>query len=420
MTRPPIRVLHFADAHIGIETHGRIDPATGMNTRLLDFLHRLDDIIAFVQEHGVDLIIFAGDAFKTRTPTPTQQREFAFRMRDLSALAPVILLEGNHDLPQQDRKASSVEIYDTLRVPNVMLANTFELHVVETARGPVAVGCAPYPVRQRLMDGAATAGLSIAQIDQMVQHNLGMRLEELAEEADAVGPEVPRLLTGHFTVQGAVTGSERQIMLGRDIEVPLSVLADARWDYVALGHIHKHQNLTHGRPGTPPVVYSGSFERIDFGEEADTKGFCMVELARNATTWAFHQVDARPFVTLNADLRESETPTAEMVDQIERTNVRDAVVRIQVRLTPESAALFDEGSVRDALKRGGAHVIASLKPDIERTQRARLGTSPEQLSDQDLLERHLLAREFDEGTRQALHTLADAIFAARFDQKTGE
>ncbi len=35
---PPIRVLHFADIHIGMENYGRIDPGTGINTRVIDFL----------------------------------------------------------------------------------------------------------------------------------------------------------------------------------------------------------------------------------------------------------------------------------------------------------------------------------------------------------------------------------------------
>ncbi len=49
-----------------------------------------------------------------------------------------------------------------------------------------------------------------------------------------------------------------------------------------MGHIHKHQNLTRDREEAPPVIYSGSMERIDFGEEGDPKGFCWVELDRGS------------------------------------------------------------------------------------------------------------------------------------------
>ena len=99
-------------------------------------------------------------------------------------------------------------------------------------------------------------------------------------------------------------------MLGRDVQVLPSALADERWDYVALGHIHKHQDLSAGRKGVPPVVYSGSLERIDFGEENDPKGFCWVELERKQTHWKFHRVNARPFVTIRADLRAERRPDA--------------------------------------------------------------------------------------------------------------
>ncbi|MCA9886036.1 MAG: metallophosphoesterase, partial [Anaerolineae bacterium] len=93
-----MRVLHFADVHIGMENYGRTDAHTGLSSRVVDFLHRMDDMVDYAREHDVDLVIFAGDAFKTRTPSPTFQREFAWRIRDLAELAPVVMLVGNHDL----------------------------------------------------------------------------------------------------------------------------------------------------------------------------------------------------------------------------------------------------------------------------------------------------------------------------------
>lgn len=72
-----IRVLHFADIHIGMENYGKTDPQTGLSSRVVDFLRRMDTMIEMARERDVDLVIFAGDAFKTRAPNPTYQREFA-------------------------------------------------------------------------------------------------------------------------------------------------------------------------------------------------------------------------------------------------------------------------------------------------------------------------------------------------------
>jgi exonuclease SbcD len=404
----PIRVLHFADTHIGMENYGRTSPQTGLNSRVEDFIRRINEMIDYARDHEVDLVIFAGDAFKTRNPTPTYQREFAYCVRDLAALAPVVLLVGNHDLPPMAFKASSIEIYDTLAVPNVWVADGYEVRVIETRRGPVAVGAAPYPIRARLLEEAGTAGLTIAETDLEMKNTLGSILEGLAEDADQ--HDMPRLLTAHFTVDGAVWGSERSIMLGRDVSAPLSAVADPRWDYVALGHIHRHQNLTTGREDVPPVVYSGSIERIDFGEEGDPKGFCWVELQRGAARWQYEQLNGRPFVTLRANLRESTTPTQDVISLIQRHNVRDAVVRLILDMTPDVEAQFNEAMVRDALRQAGANFVAAIRKEVEHTVRARLGDSPEGLTDPQLLDRYLISKQVDEARRQQLLEAAEGIF----------
>lgn len=403
-----IRVLHFADTHIGMENYGKTDPQTGLSSRVVDFLHRMDEMIDYARQREVDLVIFAGDAFKTRSPNPTFQREFAHRVRDLSELAPTVLLVGNHDLPPTVLKASSIEIYETLAVPNVLVAADYELHIVETRRGPVAVGAAPYPIRSRLLEDRTATGMTIAETDTLLQEKLVVILEELAQEADL--QDMPRLLTAHFTVSGAVTGSERSIMLGRDVAVGLASLADPRWDYVALGHVHKHQNLTHGQAHLPPVVYSGSMERIDFGEEGDPKGFCWVELARGETRWEFILLEARSFITLRADLRDSKNPTDAVVKLMRKHVLEDAVVRLVLDMTPETESRLNENTLRDELKHAGVFQVASIRKQIEQPARARLGGSPEGLTHAELLEQYFISRELPEDRRRALLEAADAIF----------
>jgi hypothetical protein len=55
-----VRILHFADLHIGMENYGRLDPETGLNRRVVDFLERLDQVVDYAIEHAADLVIFAG------------------------------------------------------------------------------------------------------------------------------------------------------------------------------------------------------------------------------------------------------------------------------------------------------------------------------------------------------------------------
>ena len=116
----PIRMLHFADLHVGMENYGKIDPLTGTSSRVRDFLDRLDELIEHALQHEADLAVFAGDAFKSRDPNPTQQREFAQRIKRLADAMPTLLLVGNHDMPGMPSKASSVDIFQALDVPGAI------------------------------------------------------------------------------------------------------------------------------------------------------------------------------------------------------------------------------------------------------------------------------------------------------------
>jgi exonuclease SbcD len=401
----PIRLLHLADIHIGMENYGRIDPATGIHGRVLDFLRRFDEVIEYGLSHDVDLVIFAGDAFKTRDPSPTYQREFARRIKRLSdAGVPTILLVGNHDLPAMEKKATSLDIFRTLAVPNVTVGWRDEVFRIETRRGLVQVACVPYPMRQRLLARDEYRGKNLEELDRALTDIVGDIVRGLTAQLD---PAIPAVLAGHFTVGGAVFGSERSVMIGSDVVVLKSVLVDPAWDYVALGHIHKHQELNGG--AYPAIVYPGSLERIDFGEERDPKGFCWVELARGEARWQFVEVKARPFVTIWADACDSDNPTQVVLDEIAHKDVTDAVVRVSVKLRAHQETQLREKDIAAALK--GAGYIAAISKDVEREARTRLGgATPEGLSPLELLERYFEAKGMEpERTQQLLEAAKKVI-----------
>src|SRR6476620_8040972 len=103
-----MKIVHFADLHIGIENYSRPDPDTGLPSRLIDFRTAFDELVEYSLAERVDLVLFAGDAYKNREPSQTHQREFARRIRRLRAAGiPVFLLIGNHDLPNAVARANA-------------------------------------------------------------------------------------------------------------------------------------------------------------------------------------------------------------------------------------------------------------------------------------------------------------------------
>lgn len=395
-----IKLLHFADLHLGVELHGKFDPETSLNTRIRDFLRRLDEMVAYAKQGQADLVIFAGDAFKNRQPNPTLQREFALRILDLAAICPVILLVGNHDMPNILERAHSLEIYDVLGVPNVLVGQDYRLYTVETAAGRVQVATAPYPLRNLLLNDPRAQTANMKQLDEMLQSTLTLILRDFAVQAKQ-HPD-PRVLAGHFTVAGATFGTERGAMMGRDVAAALSEIADPAWDYVALGHIHKHQNLTAGMSGFPPVVYSGSLERVDFGEENDDKGFCWVNLERGNTSWKFVKVGARPFVTITADVRGLADPMAKILSSLRQQEVNEAIVRVLITADVETEAKIQDVAIQEALIQAGAQHIAGVQKEVDRPARRRLGASPEGLTQVQLLRHFLRAKGFGEARIEVL------------------
>src|SRR4030042_2421927 len=118
-----MKIVHFADLHLGVENYGRTDPATGLNSRLMDFLAAFDQLVDYCLENHVDLVVFCGDAYKTREPTQTQQREFARRINRLASSGiPVFLLIGNHDMPNAVGRATATALFATLTVKNVYVS----------------------------------------------------------------------------------------------------------------------------------------------------------------------------------------------------------------------------------------------------------------------------------------------------------
>lgn len=382
-----MRLIHFSDLHIGVENYGRVDPMTGLSTRLLDFLHAFDELVEFAISERIDAVIFAGDAYKNRDPSQTHQREFARRLARLSSEGiPVFLCVGNHDLPNALSRATSLDIFSVLQVAQVQVADRFGSYRLQTRSGPLQIIGVPWVTRSRMMTYDDLRNLSLAELNEALSDHLS---ERIAEECAELDPNVPAILAGHLTLSAATVGSERTMMLGSDPVIMKSTISGPGLDYVALGHIHKQQPLD----GSIPIAYCGSMQRVDFSEEHDLKGFYVVELdpsrprGDRVVAQTFREVRARSFVTVEVSPKQ-ENPTEEVVRAIERKAIADAVVRVQVHLSRAQLALLDDRSVREALR--PAYTVAAIAKDVSGDARPRLGElSVAEMTPIKILERYL-------------------------------
>jgi len=394
-----MKIIHFADLHLGVENYGRIDPATGLSTRLNDFLKVFDELVDYALDTKVDLVLFCGDAYKSREPTQTQQREFARRINRLATAGiPVVLLTGNHDLPNAIGRATAIEIFDTLSINNVYVANKPETFKITTPAGDVQVVAIPWLRRSALLAREDTKNLNMEQLNQKMQAAI---TEIISKKTDELDPAFPSILAAHLSIGSAKAGSESMMSIGQEPILLQSSVALPAYDYVALGHIHKHQEIE----GTPPIVYSGSLERIDFGEEKEDKGFYVVDIqtgadGRRKTTYKFHPVNSRRFLTVNVDIKDEEPdPTAIILGAIksQQEKINDAIVRLNISLPSSLESQLRNNDIKDALKDTQNFTIAR---DIQRESRTRLGAqSVEEIAPLDALKAYLETQQIT-GERQ--------------------
>jgi len=378
-----LKILHFADAHIDMVTQGRQDPVSGLPIRVLDFLKALDMIIDTAIAEKVDMVLFAGDAYKDRTPSPTYQREWGRRMMRLSeAGIPTLLLVGNHDLPPAIGRAHTLQEFETLQVPHVhVVARPYFLRPGDLENLPLQVIALPWVSRSGLMAALQLSGVRPSD----VYAEIGSRLNELVQSwLDEANPHLPIILAAHASVQSAQYGAERSVMLGNDVVLPGSMVRDTRLDYVALGHIHKAQNLNEGLH--PPVIYPGSIERVDFGEAEDDKFFVIAEIEKGKATVSWRRLEGRRFidrfVTIDTDKHLMQQVLAALPPVSE---LKDAVVRLVIEYPRELEPLLDEVALRRAAEPAlEFHLIR--KPRMEARLRLPENQTVSSLSPLELLE----------------------------------
>jgi exonuclease SbcD len=350
-----IKLLHLADVHIGMENYGRLNPETGLNTRLHDFLDTLDEAVTRAIADRVDAVVVAGDVYKSRDPSPTHQRELARRIVKLiRSDVHVVLVPGNHDTPMAAGRATSVDIFRELELPNVTVMRRMAAGRIETRSGPLQIVALPWLTRSTFMAHEEYKNLPLDELVQQMASMIDGALQQICADLD---PNTPAVLVGHAHVFGARVGAERLLTLGADPMLNTSVLDLPNVAYHALGHIHKHQTVV---SGPRSAVYAGSINRVDFSEEDEKKGFVLVELQNGKSDWEFVPVKARPFLTIRSEPL-TDAPTDEVVKTILKAGpkVDGAIVRLQLSGPRSRVHAIDEREVRRQL--AGAHFLIPIQ-----------------------------------------------------------
>lgn len=366
-----INILHLSDIHMGSGfSHGRINPETGCNTRLEDFVNTLGLCIDRAVSEPVDLVLFGGDAFPDATPPPYVQEAFARQFRRLAdAHIPTVMLVGNHDQHTQGQGGASLCIYRTLGVPGFVVGDRLATHRLQTRSGWIQIVTLPWLTRSTLLTRPESEGLSMGEVNQVLGERLRVALEGEIRQLD---PALPTILLAHVMVDTACYGAERFLAVGKGFTVPLTLLARDCFDYVALGHVHRHQVLC----PDPPVVYPGSIERVDFSEEKEDKGYVLVQLEKGKVKFEFCPLPVRAFRTLTVNLVDRKNPQSTLLKALKPDLIQNAVIRLIYQISSEQVEQIEPTTLHHALNAAHTYTIHSqLVSQLARPRLPELGVS---------------------------------------------
>ena len=345
-----MKIITFADAHIGISTYSTIDPKTNLNTRVLDSLNGIDQIINYAEENNIKYILFAGDMFKNALPSPTLVREINKRIK-ASAEKGIkwIIQDGNHDVSPLETAKSALDPLSTLKVENVEHTRFEKTYMIDNN------------IRVLVLPTYTTQ-------------------EEVENILSKYNDNIKTIVMGHFTSLNAKLND--WLIASNEDAIDIKIFQKPNILAVVLGHLHKHQILN----TNPLSYYCSSTIRTDFNEEHDKKGFVVLDIDNNYNvSYIFKEIKTQEFLSVKMDLVGEDDAQANIMAYLNyiKKDLIDKVVRVQLTLDKENN--IDDNEILEFLKNNNVSYIANISKIFDREQLIRNKDINEQITEEEAL-----------------------------------
>ena len=348
-----MKLLHTADWHLG-QTFFDYD-------RKVEHLVFLDWLKKQVREHGVDVLLVAGDVFDSPNPSAESQKMYYHFLRDVTTENPdlqIIIIAGNHDsaarleAPNPLLETMNVTVKGVVkRTPDGEI--DYEHLIVPLDKGGHCLAV-PY-LRQGDYPESATYA-------EGVQAMYKMLLDKIEDQ------NKPVIAMGHLQATGSEISendrAERTIIGGLECVSPEAF--DDGLAYTALGHLHRAQRVS----GRENVRYAGSPLPMSFAEKNNKQGVTLVTIT-DKTEVERLEFDA-PVKLIS--IPSEPLPLAEVMAEIEKlpkgeVNGHSPFLEIKVYVTEPEPSLryqIEQALVGKAVRLAR---IESSTPQSERTER---------------------------------------------------
>jgi len=336
------KVALISDIHFGSGTHlGTVDAVSGHNTRFIDFINTFNSIIDYLIESEITHLIIAGDIYKNRQPTPTQQLAFTQALNKLSknSIYTYITL-GNHDMVMGSGKAHTVSIFEELQLPYINVISEPTLLSNEDGL-PCNIMAFPYMNRQ-------TCGVDTN--DQIIE-SVRLQVEAWKEEIDN---EFTTMIVGHNIIEGTcVADIQPDVNILNEPTFTVEFFTSLEIDAAFFGHVHEHIIVNE----EPLVVSLGSMERIDFNDATRDKFLTVFDVE---TKELFkEELSSREFLNYKANLVGVAGDLTDLVcGRLRELDVTNKIVRVLIKIEKDRAPLIIKDRILAVLDE--AHFSAGI------------------------------------------------------------
>ena len=348
-----MKLIHTADLHIGksVCEHSMLD-----EQRFI-----LANILEVVATEKPDALLIAGDVYDKSVPSAEAVAVLDEFLVQLSKTGTkVFVLSGNHDSAERIAFGGRI-MADRGVYMSPVYSGAFTPVTLKDELGEVDVWMLPF-VRPATVRACLEGDDDRAQV---TDYTSATRMA-IAQMKFADGRR--NVLLAHQFVTGAERSDSEESVGGLD---NVDALVFEGFDYVALGHIHKPQNVAKDAAGVARVRYSGTPLKYSLSEKDHKKSLTVVELG-GKTQSGLADISVREIPLKPAhDVREIRGTFAELVSpEYQRKQVAEGLKLddyVYVKLT-------DENDVPDAaLKLRGIYPnLMMLDYDNERTRNQRI------------------------------------------------
>jgi exonuclease SbcD len=350
-----LKIITFADLHLGVSAYGKIDPGTNLNSRVISALNSLDIMINYAINNDIKLVIAAGDMYKNSSISSSIQAEFNKRIRRLiDNDIKVLMLDGNHDVDRIETKKSPMVVYDDLRVEHVIQTRFHKEFNIEIDNEKIKVVFLP-------------------------TYHTEEEIRNIVNETQYDGN--PIVFIFHGTIRGANLNDWN--IAENETYVEPSVFDKEGVSAVVMGHLHKHQILYN----SPLVYYTGSLQRVDFSEEKQPKGFVLLDVQRDLSTkYDFIEIESQTFLTLDFNIVNQENETDFILGVIEKNKkrIKDSIVRLRVQM--DKSNFINETKIYEVINSFSPHNILDIQKKIEKQDSVRNSELTEYVDEYKALE----------------------------------